>query len=112
LIDTWIKDGRGLLRHLSVAALAAWVIRARHANLLTALAGSLTADDLEILRDVEPDVVGIRGAACRGGRSGTLDPHCLQGLRATLDQVAGPFGPPSAGRELPDPAVHLSPLRR
>jgi (5-formylfuran-3-yl)methyl phosphate synthase len=111
LIDTWIKDGRGLLRHLSVAALAAWVIRARHANLLTALAGSLTADDLEILRDVEPDVVGIRGAACRGGRSGTLDPHCLQGLRATLDQVAGPFGPPSAGRELPDPDVHLSPLR-
>ena len=112
LIDTWIKDGRGLLRHLSVAALAAWVIRARRANLLTALAGSLTADDLEILRDVEPDVVGIRGAACRGGRSGTLDPHCLQWLRATLDQVAGPFGPPSSGRELPDPDVHLSPLRR
>ena len=111
LIDTWMKDGRGLLRHLSVAALAAWVIRARRANLLTALAGSLTADDLEILRDVRPDVVGIRGAACRGGRSGTLDPHCLQWLRATLDQVAGPFGLPSSGRELPDPGVHLLPLR-
>jgi (5-formylfuran-3-yl)methyl phosphate synthase len=111
LIDTWIKDGRGLLRHLSADALAAWVIRARRAGLLTALAGSLTADDLKVLRDIEPDVVGVRGAVCRGGRAGTIDLVRLQRLRATLDQAAGPFGLPS-GRELPDPGAHMSPLQR
>jgi (5-formylfuran-3-yl)methyl phosphate synthase len=112
LIDTWIKDGRGLLRHLSADALAAWVIRARRAGLLTALAGSLTADDLKVLRDIEPDVVGVRGAVCRGGRAGTIDLVRLQRLRATLDQAAGPFGLPSSGRELPDPGAHMSPLQR
>src|SRR5262245_30249109 len=49
LIDTWIKDGRGLLEHLSVDTLAEWVLRARRAGLLTALAGSIAADDLNIL---------------------------------------------------------------
>ncbi len=112
LIDTWTKDGRGLLQHLSVGALATWVARARRAGLLAALAGSLTAEDVKILRDVEPDVVGVRGAACRGGRSGTLDPHRLQRLRATLDQVAGHFGLPTSGGELPDPRGQISTLPR
>src|SRR5262245_21897237 len=30
LIDTWLKDGRGLLQHVSVDALASWITRARH----------------------------------------------------------------------------------
>jgi uncharacterized protein (UPF0264 family) len=99
LIDTWIKDGRGLLRHLSADALAAWVIRARRAGLLTALAGSLTADDLKVLRDIEPDVVGVRGAVCRGGRAGTIDLVRLQSApRATLDRPPGrlAYPPPVA----------------
>src|SRR3954447_13076335 len=67
LIDTWSKDGRGLLQHMPVDALGDWATRARRAGLLTAVAGSLTAGDLEVLRNVAPDVVGVRGAACRGG---------------------------------------------
>ena len=112
LIDTWTKDGRGLLRHMSAEALAGWASRARSAGLLTALAGSLTADDLDTLGETRPDVVGVRGAVCRGGRSGTLDPHRLRRLRATLEHVPGPFGLPSSARELPEPAAHSSPLPR
>src|SRR4051812_8001012 len=77
LIDTWVKDGRGLLRLLSPDALAAWVARARGAGLLAALAGGLDADEIAILRRVEPDVVGVRGAVCRGGRVGALDAGLL-----------------------------------
>ena len=109
LIDTWIKDGRGLLRHLSVDALTVWVLRARRAGLLTALAGSIVADDLNVLRNIGPDVIGVRGAVCRGGRSGSLDPHRLQQLRATFDQEGGQAGLPS-GREMPEPAAHIAPL--
>jgi (5-formylfuran-3-yl)methyl phosphate synthase len=108
LIDTWVKDGRGLLRHLSVDELATWVARARRAGVLAALAGSLGADDLGILRVVEPDVVGVRGAVCRGGRSGPLDPEQLQRLRATFDRVPDPA---SAG-EMPEPNTHFAPLPR
>jgi (5-formylfuran-3-yl)methyl phosphate synthase len=111
LIDTWVKDGRGLLRHLSVDALAVWVLRARRAGLLTALAGSIAADDLNVLWNIRPDVVGVRGAVTRGGRSGSLDPHRLQQLRATFDQGGGQSGLPS-GREMPElvtPIGRLSP---
>jgi len=112
LIDTWIKDGRGLLRHMSVDALAAWILRARSAGLLTALAGSLTADDLPILWDLQPDVVGVRGAACRHGRAGTLDPDRLHRLRATLDRLASSASRPLSGGELPEPGDHILPLPR
>lgn len=112
LIDTWVKDGRGLLRHMSSDALAAWILRARSAGLLTALAGSLTADDLPILWDLQPDVVGVRGAACRHGRAGTLDPHRLHRLRATLDGVASSASRPLSGGELPVPGAHILPLPR
>ena len=112
LIDTWIKDGRGLLRHMSVDALAAWILRARSAGLLTALAGSLTADDLPILWDLQPDVVGVRGAACRHGRAGILDPHRLHRLRATLDRVASSASRPLSGGELPEPGARILPLPR
>src|SRR3954467_3371419 len=112
LIDTWSKDGRGLLQHMSLSALADWVTRARRAGLLTAVAGSLTADDLEILRELGPDVVGVRGAACRGGRAGTVDPQRLQHLRTALARVAVPTSqPPSAG-ELPEPSPPLAPVTR
>jgi (5-formylfuran-3-yl)methyl phosphate synthase len=112
LIDTWSKDGRGLLRHMSVDALAEWVTGARRAGLLTAVAGSLTADDLEVLREVAPDVIGFRGAACRGGRAGTLDIQCLQHLRATLDRVAAAAVQPSSAGELPERAAPLAPVPR
>ena len=109
LIDTWVKDGRGLLHYMPVNVLTDWVRRARRAGLLTALAGSLAVDDLERLREVAPDVVGVRGAACRGGRSGTLDPARLQRLRATLDPVAALPPPPSSARELPEPGAPIAP---
>lgn len=104
LIDTWAKDGRGLLRQISLDALAAWVARARAAGLLAALAGSLDADDIAILRSVEPDVVGVRGAVCRGGRAGALDADRLRLLRAVLQRPAMGCGSTSAG-ELPQPAI-------
>jgi uncharacterized protein (UPF0264 family) len=112
LIDTWIKDGRGLLRHLSVDVLAEWVTRARRGGLLTAVAGSLTADDLEFLRHVAPDVVGVRGAACRGGRAGSLDPQRLQHLRAALHRMAEPTTRPASAGELPEPVPPIAPVPR
>jgi (5-formylfuran-3-yl)methyl phosphate synthase len=111
LIDTWVKDGRGLLRQLSPDALAAWVTRARGRGLLAALAGGLQPDDLSTLQAVGPDVVGVRGAVCWGGRAGALDAERLRGLRAAMrhHSVAWAPGPTSAG-EMPEPAPHLAPL--
>jgi uncharacterized protein (UPF0264 family) len=85
LVDTWGKDGRGLLHYLSGEELGTWVLRARGRGLLTAVAGSLQLETIPLVLAADPDIVGVRGAACRGGRGGTLDPERVRRLRATLN---------------------------
>jgi uncharacterized protein (UPF0264 family) len=68
LIDTAVKDGRGLLDWLADAALGAVVAKCRVLGLLCGLAGSLEATDLPRIAAIAPDIVGIRGAACVGDR--------------------------------------------
>jgi uncharacterized protein (UPF0264 family) len=93
LLDTHTKDGLGLLNWLEPAALAAWVSNARGADLLTALAGALGLSELPLVRRAFPDVVGVRGAACEGGRQGRVTLERVLGLRRVIARV----------RETPDP---------
>lgn len=89
LIDTYRKAGSGLLEWISPTTLAAWVCDARQAGLLCAVAGGLRLDDLEAVQAAAPDIVGFRGAACDGGRSGEISAERVAGLRRHLDQVLG-----------------------
>jgi uncharacterized protein (UPF0264 family) len=83
LIDTAVKDGRGLLEWLSPEALASLVADAHAAGLQLALAGALRAEDLPVVRDTEADIAGVRSAACRDGRrEGSLDAARVRALRA------------------------------
>jgi uncharacterized protein (UPF0264 family) len=83
LLDTAVKDGRGLLDWLAPDALASLVDDAHAAGLEVALAGALRAEDLPIVRAVGADIAGVRSAACSGGRrSGPLDAARVRALRA------------------------------
>ena len=62
------------------------------AGLLAALAGGLAADEVPSCGRLQPDVVGVRGAVCRGGRAGALDPGLLRRLRAAALDRFGPSG--------------------
>jgi uncharacterized protein (UPF0264 family) len=72
LVDTADKDGPGLLALVSQDRLTRWVVRAHAHGLLAALAGKLTARDLPLVAGIGADVVGVRGAACDGGRTGRV----------------------------------------
>jgi uncharacterized protein (UPF0264 family) len=80
LVDTWVKDGRGLLDFSSLEGIGALSRRCREGGLLFALAGSLSRRSLARVAGLA-DVVGVRGAACRGGRSGTVDARRVAALR-------------------------------
>lgn len=81
LLDTADKHGPGLRLLMAAATLRAWVTVAHEAGLLVALAGKLTADDLEWVRDAGPDIAGVRGAACTGGRTGRIESRKVRELR-------------------------------
>jgi len=103
LLDTAVKDGRRLLDCATPRDLAAFAAACRAAGLLCALAGTLRAGDLPALRPLAPDVIGARGALCRGGRTGRL---CAQRVRSFRAAIGRAFAAPST------PAARRSPAPR
>ena len=96
LLDTFIKDGRDLFASITIDVLNRWIRKARLAGLLTAVAGSLDSGGIARLRAVAPDVVGVRGAACDGGRLGRVSAERVRTLRRAVDAFDGrpePTGP-------------------
>jgi (5-formylfuran-3-yl)methyl phosphate synthase len=85
LLDTHTKDGQSLLKWIRLSDLTVWVSRARGIGLLTALAGGLGMDELALVAQASPDVVGVRGAACEGGRHGSVTLGRVLALRKCLD---------------------------
>jgi len=88
LIDTFIKDGRGLFASAGADAVRGWVAEARRRGLGVALAGSLAATDVPHAIACGAGVVAVRTAACRGGRLGTVAEERVRGL-VTLFAAAG-----------------------
>jgi hypothetical protein len=87
MIDTAAKNGGTLMSELRVTDLESFVVGCREAGLLCALAGSLQASDVARLRELAPDIVGFRGAACRGGRrDGSVDRDAVLRLKDLVAQ--------------------------
>jgi len=84
LLDTAFKDRGSLFDLLDVAQVAQWLAAARAAGLFTALAGSLGEPGLRTAHALGADIVGVRGAACDGGRSGRVSAARVAALSALV----------------------------
>jgi uncharacterized protein (UPF0264 family) len=73
LVDTFDKASGTLLAAICRESLLELVDYARQLHVRIALAGSLDAAAIEELLPLAPAYIGVRGAACRGGRSGTIE---------------------------------------
>jgi (5-formylfuran-3-yl)methyl phosphate synthase len=83
LLDTAVKDGRGLFEWLSAEALEALVAEGHAAGLEIALAGALRVEDLSVVRATGADIAGVRAAACHdGSRTAPLEAERIRRLRA------------------------------
>jgi dihydroneopterin aldolase len=89
LLDTANKDGCGLLSLIGPDALTAWIAHAHARRLIAAVAGKLTADDVSIVHAVGADIVGVRGAACDGGRTGRVSAERVRQLRDLFPDAQG-----------------------
>ncbi|HVH67378.1 MAG TPA: (5-formylfuran-3-yl)methyl phosphate synthase [Gemmatimonadales bacterium] len=86
LLDTAGKTA-GLFALLDADAVGRWVERAHAVGLFVGLAGGLAGKDFPLARALGADLVGVRGAACVGGRTGRVAAPRVAALSA-LTRVA------------------------
>ena len=110
LFDTATKHAP-LFAVESPAAVAAWVAAAHAAGLFAALAGGLSGPDLARACALGADVVGVRGAACVGGRTGRVSRARVAALRALADAAPSLRVPIGRG-VLPQRDVELTEIVR
>ncbi len=86
LVDTFVKDGRGLYAWLSEGDVAGLVARTRAAGGMFGVAGQLRAGEL---CRVDADVVGVRSAVCQGGdRAAALEAELVAAAAGELRGLA------------------------
>src|SRR5881628_1036829 len=106
LLDTANKDAP-LFTIESPAMLAAWIADAHAAGLFAALAGGLSGPEFARARALGADVVGVRGAACVGGRTGRVSRARVAALRALAD-AAPSLRVPTGRGDLPQRDVEVA----
>jgi dihydroneopterin aldolase len=85
LLDTAEKNAGRLPDKMDIAALQAFVERARRNDLLTGLAGSLELPDIPRLLLLAPNFLGFRGALCAAGRrTSEIDANAVKKVRQLI----------------------------
>lgn len=85
MLDTAGKQSGSLLDHMSVTDVGRFVDVGRRAGLMVGVAGALRPVHVPPLLALAPDVMGFRGALCRGGERGeSLDPVACKRIRALI----------------------------
>jgi uncharacterized protein (UPF0264 family) len=88
MLDTADKSSGSLLDHLEIETVARFVQAAKTRGLSVGLAGSLKPEHVPELLALGPDLLGFRGALCRGrARSGMLDEQACRAVRALIPQL-------------------------
>ncbi len=86
MLDTFIKDNKGLFDFLSVKQLIQFRNLANDLNLEVALAGNLRKDSISKIKVISPDLIGVRSVVCEGfdRQNGTIQRHLIEELRNEL----------------------------
>ena len=84
MIDTGLKDGRSAFEFMTEEELTMFVNTARDLNLRTALAGAIRFEDMEMVKRINPDIIGIRGMVCGGDRNDEIKQKLVEKLRAQM----------------------------
>jgi hypothetical protein len=84
MMDTGHKDGKSTFYFMSENTLSEFVDLAHSYGLETALAGSIKFDDLEPLKRINPDIIGVRGIVCGGDRNTVVQEELVTKVKAQL----------------------------
>lgn len=87
MLDTAVKDGKPLTHFLDYEELDDFIQKSRSLGLQAALAGSLGFEEISNLNDLNPDIIGVRGAVCRNNdrRKGMISEEPVRELKRLLE---------------------------
>ncbi|MHA2038347.1 MAG: (5-formylfuran-3-yl)methyl phosphate synthase [Promethearchaeota archaeon] len=86
MLDTYIKDEKGLFDFLNVSQLIEFKKRANDFNIKVALAGNLRNNVLSRIRKINPEIIGVRSMVCEGydRNNGTIKLDLIENLKSQL----------------------------
>jgi len=87
LVDTFVKDSRGLFAWWSLDEVSAFVNGAQQRGMLAVVAGSLKRDDVPRVQSIGADYLAVRGAVCETDRAAALHgPRLLELMQVMCAQ--------------------------
>ncbi|NOY10911.1 MAG: (5-formylfuran-3-yl)methyl phosphate synthase [Archaeoglobi archaeon] len=84
MVDTAIKDGKNLFEFMDAEALEKFISSAHERGMFCALAGSLSWNHMDILKSLEPDIIGVRTMVCENGRNSMIRSELVAKLMASV----------------------------
>jgi (5-formylfuran-3-yl)methyl phosphate synthase len=84
LVDTWDKTAGPLTAHWSFDRICSFVLDVQSRGMKAVIAGGLTFSSLPQIALAKPDLVAVRGAACRGERTGVIAREKILQLKQLL----------------------------
>lgn len=87
MLDTYIKDGKGLFDFLTIDELIQFKDKAKELNIDVALAGNLMKKDLHKIKQIKPDIIGVRSVVCDNyDRNNFIKATLIEDLKLELYQ--------------------------
>lgn len=86
MLDTYIKDEKGLFDFLNVEQLLDFKEKAKNSNLKVALAGKIKHNDILKIKQISPDLIGVRSIVCEGydRNNGLIKAELIEYLKMKL----------------------------
>lgn len=84
LVDTFDKAGGNLLERWDLSGVRHWMQQARRAEVQVAVAGRLSGESLVRSLQLQPDLIGVRGAVCVGSRTAEIDSRLVADVKRQI----------------------------
>jgi len=84
MVDTAIKDGRSTFEFMNEQDLKEFISAGQSLGLEVAIAGTIGFEDLDLLKRINPDIIGVRGIVCGGDRKSSVKPELVNKLRLAI----------------------------
>lgn len=84
MVDTAIKDGRSTFEFMTEHELEDFISLGHACGLKVAIAGTIGFEHLEMLKRLNPDIIGVRGIVCGGDRKSSIRAELVEKLKQAI----------------------------